>query len=58
MPFEWDKLPSLFHNLTSEGLLREIQCEHDEIDTENTLGLLLANGKELIGALSIIPHIR
>jgi serine/threonine-protein kinase HipA len=56
--FEWGELPPFFENLASEGWLRKVQCEKDDIANEDTLGLLLANGKELIGALSISPYVR
>jgi serine/threonine-protein kinase HipA len=55
-PFCWDELPPFFENLASEGWLRKIQCEQSGVDMDDTFGLLLANGKELIGALSITPH--
>jgi serine/threonine-protein kinase HipA len=57
-PFEWNELPPFFENLASEGWLRKVQCEKYDIAHEDTFGLLLANGKELIGALSITPHVR
>ncbi|MBA6398128.1 HipA N-terminal domain-containing protein [Colwellia sp. BRX10-4] len=56
--FEWDKLPPFFENLASEGWLRKMQSEREGIENEDTLGLLLANGAELIGALSIISYER
>tara|TARA_R110001592_G_scaffold192882_1_gene439980 strand:+ start:38951 stop:39289 length:339 start_codon:yes stop_codon:yes gene_type:complete len=56
LPFEWDELPNFFHNLASEGWLRKVQCKRDSLENEDTLGLLLKNGKELIGALSIVQH--
>jgi serine/threonine-protein kinase HipA len=56
--FEWDELPPFFENLASEGWLRKLQCEREGIENEDTLGLLLANGTELIGAISIIPYVR
>ncbi|PKH85423.1 HipA N-terminal domain-containing protein [Colwellia sp. Bg11-28] len=52
-PYEFDELPPFFLNLASEGWLKKIQCEQGGIDPDDTFGLLLANGKELIGALSI-----
>ena len=52
-PFYWDEF---FENLASEGWLRKTQCEQSGVDMDDTFGLLLANGKELIGALSITPH--
>jgi len=56
--FEWDELPPFFENLASEGWLRKTQCERAGIENDDTLGLLLANGEELIGAISIIPYVR
>jgi hypothetical protein len=35
-----------------------MKSEREGIENEDTLGLLLANGAELIGALSIIPYER
>ena len=55
-PFKWDSLHPTFENLASEGWLREVQAEKHGIDIEDTFGLLLACGKELVGALSIVPH--
>ena len=55
-PYEFHELPPFFSNLASEGWLKEIQCEQGEIDRDDIFGLLLANGKELIGALSIVPN--
>lgn len=56
--FDWDELPPFFENLASEGWLRKMQCERAGINHEDTFGLLLANGAELIGAISIIPYVR
>jgi len=35
-----------------------MQCERSGIDNQDTFGLLLANGAELIGAISILPYVR
>jgi len=56
--FEWNELPPFFENLASEGWLREVQSKKCNLDIEDTFGLLLENGEELIGALSILPHDR
>jgi serine/threonine-protein kinase HipA len=56
--FEWDELPPFFENLASEGWLRKMQCERLAIDNGDTFRLLLGNGAELIGAISIIPYVR
>jgi serine/threonine-protein kinase HipA len=53
-PYEFDEFPIFFENLASEGWLKKLQCEKNGIDEKDIFGLLLANGKELIGALSII----
>lgn len=55
-PYQFDGLPPFFANLASEGHLKKIQCERDRIDPNDTFGLLLVNGKNLIGALSIVPN--
>lgn len=57
-PFESHELPNFFENLANEGWLREVQCKQGGIDNNDTFGLLLSNGVDLIGALSIIPYIR
>lgn len=57
IPFESEGLHPFFDNLASEGWLRRMQCEQSELDDSDTFGLLLANGKSLIGAISIIPHL-
>lgn len=54
-PYVFDVLPPFFSNLTSEGWLRAHQSHKARLDKEDSFGLLLANGKELIGAVSVIP---
>ncbi|PKH88320.1 HipA N-terminal domain-containing protein [Colwellia sp. Bg11-28] len=54
-PYEFNELPPFFSNLASEGWLKEIQCNQGGVDQDDIFGLLLANGKEIIGALSIVP---
>jgi serine/threonine-protein kinase HipA len=49
------QLPSFFENLTSEGWLLKLQSKVQKIDEIDTFGLLLANGRDLIGAVSVIP---
>lgn len=51
--FEYDHLPPFFQNLTSEGWIRTFQSKKADLSKEDSFGLLLANGSELIGALSI-----
>ncbi len=45
---------SFFENLISEGWLKQIQCKSQKIDENDTFGLLLENGKDLIGAVTIL----
>ncbi|NQZ88926.1 MAG: HipA N-terminal domain-containing protein [Colwellia sp.] len=54
-PFEFDTLPTFFANLISEGWLRTHQAKKARLDKADSFGLLLANGKELIGAISVMP---
>ena len=53
-PFEFDTFPTFFANLISEGWLRTHQANKARLDKEDSFGLLLANGKELIGAISVL----
>jgi len=54
-PFEADVLPPFFENLTSEGWIRNFQSAKARTDKRDSFGLLLANGRDLIGAVSLIP---
>lgn len=53
--FEFDVLPPFFENLISEGWIRTHQSKQARLDKQDSFGLLLANGDEMIGALSVIP---
>lgn len=55
IPFEFDTFPTFFANLISEGWLRTHQAKKARLDKTDSFGLLLANGKELIGAISVVP---
>lgn len=46
-----------FENLVSEGWLRRLQSQQQKIDESDRFGLLLANGRDLIGAVHIDPAI-
>jgi serine/threonine-protein kinase HipA len=49
------ELPSFFENLTAEGWLQKLQCKLQHIDESDSFGLLLANGRDLIGAVTVLP---
>lgn len=53
--FEFDALPPFFENLISEGWIRTHQSKQARLDKQDSFGLLLANGDDLIGALSVVP---
>ncbi|MBA3988867.1 MAG: hypothetical protein C0463_07025 [Idiomarina sp.] len=55
-PFISDVLPPFFENLTSEGWVRRYQSAKARIDKQDSFGLLLANGRDLIGAISVTPQ--
>jgi serine/threonine-protein kinase HipA len=53
--FEFDVLPPFFENLISEGWIRTHQSTRARLDKQDSFGLLLANGEDIIGALSVVP---
>jgi len=55
-PFNSDHLPGFFENLVSEGWLRQLQSQEQKIDESDRFGLLLANGRDLVGAVTVIPQ--
>jgi serine/threonine-protein kinase HipA len=52
--FYYAELPSFFENLVSEGWMRKLQAREQHIDEADPFGLLLANGRDLIGAVTVI----
>jgi len=54
-PFRFSRLPGFFENLVSEGWLRRLQSQEQKIDENDRFGLLLMNGRDLVGAVTIIP---
>lgn len=53
--FEFDTFPPFFENLISEGWLRAHQSRNARLDKQDSFGLLLHNGEDMIGALSVTP---
>ncbi|MFC3680554.1 HipA N-terminal domain-containing protein [Bacterioplanoides pacificum] len=54
--FEYDQLPVFFAGLVSEGWMRKLQSKEQHIDENDVFGLLLANGEDLIGAVTVLPE--
>ena len=54
-PYVSEELPPFFENLVSEGWLRRLQSRQQNIDENDRFGLLLANGKDLVGAVTVEP---
>lgn len=52
-PFESDVLFPFFENLASEGWMKRMQSTRMKIDEQDTFGLLIRNGNDLIGAVSL-----
>ncbi|WP_052749071.1 type II toxin-antitoxin system HipA family toxin [Arsukibacterium ikkense] len=52
-PFVFNTLHPFFANLLSEGWVKRHQAKMARLDQEDTFGLLLANGRELIGPIAI-----
>lgn len=51
--FESDTLFPFFDNLASEGWMKNVQSTSMKIDERDTFGLLLHNGADLVGAVTI-----
>ena len=47
----------IFENLVSEGWLLNLQSNTQHIDKNDKFGILINNGKDLIGALTILKEI-
>lgn len=54
-PYENEGLLPFFENLVSEGWLQKLQSQHQRIDEHDRFGLLLSNGKDLVGAVTVEP---
>jgi serine/threonine-protein kinase HipA len=54
-PFDSTRLPGFFENLVAEGWLRKVQSQEQKIDEKDRFGLLLMNGRDLVGAVTILP---
>lgn len=52
-PFESDVLFPFFENLASEGWLLKLQSHQQHIDEKDTFSMLIANGQDLVGAISL-----
>lgn len=55
--FNSGRIPGFFENLVSEGWLRKLQSQEQKIDENDRFGLLLMNGRDLVGAVTITPLI-
>lgn len=51
--FEFTEFPPLFDNLVSEGWMRRTHSITQKISESDRFGLLLENGADLIGAITI-----
>jgi len=48
-----DRLFPFFDNLASEGWLLKLQSHQQHIDERDTFSILVANGKDMVGAVSL-----
>jgi serine/threonine-protein kinase HipA len=55
-PFKSNRLFPFFSNLATEGWLKRIQTRTQKIDETDTFGLILENGKDMVGAVIIIKE--
>ncbi|SNC59548.1 serine/threonine-protein kinase HipA [Marinobacter sp. es.048] len=54
-PYETAGLPAYFSGLCSEGWLRRVQSFEQKIDPADSFLLLINNGRDLAGAVTIEP---
>ena len=54
-PYVSEGLMPFFENLVSEGWLRKLQSQQQNIDEQDRFGLLIANGKDMVGAVTVGP---
>lgn len=52
-PFVSEGLPAYFSGLVSEGWLRRVQSQRQHIDPNDRFALLVRNGRDLPGAVTI-----
>lgn len=57
-PYRRNYLPPFFANLMSEGWVRRHQARIARLDQDDKFGLLLGNGAELIGPVSVLTEYR
>ena len=55
-PYTSEELLPFFENLVSEGWLQKMQSQHQNIDEHDRFGLLISNGKDLVGAVTVEPN--
>lgn len=53
-PFKSRYLFSFFNNLACEGWLKKTQSKAQKIDEDDKFGLILENGKDMIGAVTML----
>ena len=51
-----EELFPFFENLVSEGWLQKLQSQNQNIDEHDRFGLLISNGKDLVGAVTVEPN--
>jgi serine/threonine-protein kinase HipA len=51
--FHHSNFPSFFENLVAEGWMRKLQSQEQHIDEADPFGLLLSNGRDLTGAVTV-----
>ena len=54
-PYESEGLPPYFSGLCSEGWLKRVQAFEQRIDPDDSFTLLINNGRDLAGAVTIEP---
>ena len=56
LPIRSEKLHAFFSGLVSEGWMRKVQSMEQKIDENDEFELLVHNGLDLIGAITVEPE--
>lgn len=54
-PYDSEVFFPFFYGLLAEGATRGMQCRTHRVDEEDFFGLLLAAGRDAIGAVKVVP---
>lgn len=54
--YDFERFPSFFEGLLPEGIQLEGLIKHQKLDKQDYFGQLLATGRDLVGAVIVLPE--